>query len=402
MVESRGVGGRTRLFGSLCSLVFLANLGRLVYAPLLEPFQGIFDASTAAVGLLATMAWVGSAVPRLPTGYLLTRYPRHTVVGWSGLVLTGSAAFAAAAPSLSALYVGSLLMGAASGIYFVAANPLVSELFPDRVGRVIGIHGIAAQIAAVIAPGFVALFLWITVWPLAGWRVLFLAIALAGAVSTAVFYALARRTDLPDAGDADRQLLVALRANWQLIATGVALAGFIGLVWNGLFNLYEIYLIDTKGVSREVATTMLTLLFATGIPAFWVGGSLADRLPYVPFMLAITTGFVASLYLLTVVGSLVGVVLASAVVGFVLHCLFPVTDTFVLDSLADDHRASGYALFSAAMMPFHAVGPFAVGWLVDLGFGFDVVFRALGVVLLALVAVLAVLAFAGRLPTGED
>lgn len=402
MAGTRGIGGRGRLFGSLCTLVFLVNLGRLIYAPLLEPFQGIFDASTAAVGLLATMAWIGSAAPRLPTGYLLTRYPRHAVVGWSGLVLAGSAAATAAAPSLPVLYAGSLLMGAASGVYFVGAQPLVSELFPDRVGHVIGIHGVASQVAAVIAPGFVALILGLAVWPIAGWRVIFLLIALAGAASTAAFYVLAARTDLPDAGDADRQLLVALRANWQLIATGVALAGLIGLVWNGLFNLYEIYLIDAKGVSRGVATAMLTLMFATGIPAFWVGGSLADRFPYVPFLLAITVGFVGSLYLVTVVGSIGGVVAASAIVGFVLHSLFPVTDTFVLDSLSDDHRGSGYALFSAAMMPFHAVGPFAVGWLVDLGFGFDAVFRGLGLVLLGLVAVLATLAVAGRLPAGGD
>ncbi|MCU4741931.1 MFS transporter [Natronoglomus mannanivorans] len=399
---TRGIDGRTKVFGSLCTLVFLVNLGRLVYAPLLEPFRGIFAASTAEIGLLATLAWVGSTVPRLPTGYLLTKFPRHTLVCWSGIVLAGSSVFAASAQSLEMLYVGALLMGVASGIYFVAASPLVSELFPERVGQVIGIHGVAAQTAAVLAPVLVGLVLAVTVWPLAGWRVIFLLIALVTAVSTAVFYVLARRTTLPDAGGTDRKLRVAFEANWRLIVTAVALVGFIGLVWNGLFNLYGTYLVETKGISEGVALTLLTVMFATGIPAFWFTGNLADRLPFVPLLLAITAGFAVCLFALTVVDSLLGVIVVSAVTGFVIHGLFPVSDTYVLASLSDDHRGSGYAIFSATMMPFHAVGPYLVGSLVDFGVEFDVVFQGFVLILLATVAVLWVLSTAGRLPAGAN
>ncbi|GAB3021052.1 MFS transporter [Natronobiforma cellulositropha] len=400
--EATGVGGRTKLFGSLCTLVILVNLGRLIYAPLLEPFRGIFDASTAAVGLLATLAWIGSTTPRLPTGYLLTKYPRHTVVGWSGLVMAGSAAFAASATSLRVLYVGAFLMGLSSGIYFVAANPLVSELFPDRVGRVIGIHGVAAQLAAVGAPAVVGVAFAITYWPIAAWRVIFIAIALAAAASTALFYVLAKRTDLPDAGHADRRLRVAFLANWRLILTAVALVGLIGLVWNGLFNLYATYLVETKGLSEGFSLSMLTVVFATGLPAFWLTGRLADHLPFVPLLLAITASFAVCLYALTVVDSALGVLLMSAIIGYVIHSLFPVSDTYVLASLPDEHRGSAYAVFSATMMPLHAVGPFLVGGLVDLGVAFDELFRLFVLALLASVVVSAVLYAAGRLPAGAN
>ncbi len=79
---------RRTVFGSLLGLVFLVNLARVVFAPLLEPIRAATGASDATLGLLATLVWAGSALPRLPTGYLLTRLRRPTVVFGSGVVLT--------------------------------------------------------------------------------------------------------------------------------------------------------------------------------------------------------------------------------------------------------------------------------------------------------------------------
>nr|WOY07721.1 hypothetical protein QSJ49_13060 [Halobacterium salinarum] len=80
---------RLPLFGSLCALVFLVNFGRVVFAPLVVPLQEFFvGTSNAAVGLVATLAWLGSALPRLPAGYLLTRVARHRVVLGTGGLLT--------------------------------------------------------------------------------------------------------------------------------------------------------------------------------------------------------------------------------------------------------------------------------------------------------------------------
>ena len=82
---------RRRLFGSLSGLVFLVNLGRIVFAPLLATLAAAFAVPVATLGPVATMAWLGSALPRVPTGYLLTRVPRHRVVLGSGLLLTAAA-----------------------------------------------------------------------------------------------------------------------------------------------------------------------------------------------------------------------------------------------------------------------------------------------------------------------
>lgn len=376
-------------------MVFLVNMARIVFAPLLEPFRDTFGLTAGAAGLIATLAWLGSALPRLPTGYLLTKVPRHRVILGTGGLLTATAAFTAASVSVPMLSLGALLMGLASGVYFIAANPLISELYPDRIGRVIGIHGTANQLAAVVAPLFVTVVL-----AVAGWRWVFWLISLATAAATAALYVVARRATMPTAGAADRALLVALRRQWPIILSGVAIIGATGFVWNGVFNFYVTYLVETKAVSDSVANTLLTAVFAAGVPAFWFTGRLADRVPRVPLMLSILAGFVVSLLALTVASGLFQVAVMSLVIGFVIHSLFPAMDTYMLGSLPDENRASAYAIYSATMMLVGATGSVTLGTLRSAGFGFDLLFRAAAVGLLGILGVLLVLDRIGWLPAG--
>ena len=400
IAATRLADGRTRVFGSLLAMVFLVNLGRVIYAPLLEPFRVTFGASEAAVGLLATLAWIGSASLRLPAGYLLTKVPRHWVVLVAGLVLAVSSAFAATAQTLEMLYVGALAMGVASGMYFVAANPLVSELFPSRVGRVIGIHGTSSQLAAVGAPLIVTIYLTIT-WPIASWRAVFLTISVAALLSTVLLFVAARRTALPDAGTADRRLRTALVSQWQIILTAVACIGFVGLVWNGVFNFYVTFLVETRGFSQGRAQLFLTVLFATGVPAFFFTGWIADRVPYLPLLFTIIASFAALLLVLTFIESVLGVLLVTAILGYVVHSLFPAIDTYLLATLPDDSRGSAYALYSGTAMAIQATGSAILGTMIGHGVSFHEAFVAFAIGSVLVLIVLLGLYSLGWLPTGH-
>lgn len=383
---------RGRLFGTLCSLVLLVNLARVIFAPLLNELITFFEMSEATAGLIATLVWIGSALLRIPTGWLLIHLARHRVVLGTGAVLTVAAAFTASANSVPTLATGALLMGLASGAYFVAANPLVSELYPERVGRALGIHGTASQIAAVVAAPFVTLTL------VYDWRLVFVAIGVAAAVVTAVLYVTARRTDLPDAGSQDRELVGAARRQWRIILLGIAILGFTGFVWQGLFNFYELYMLQ-KGLAPATAKNMLTVIFAAGVPAFFLSGRLADRLPHVPYLLGIIVGFVGLLFVLTRVEGVVAVVAVTAVIGYVIHSLFPALDTYLLDTLPDENRASAYAVYSGGMMVVQATGSVAVGTLVEAGFTYDLIFTGFASGLCVVVITLVGLQQTGRLPT---
>ncbi|EMA46462.1 MFS transporter [Halobiforma nitratireducens] len=383
---------RARLFASLCGLVFLLNLARIIFAPLLDVIITEFAIGEATAGLLVTLAWVGSASPRLPTGWLLTKVPRHYVVLGSGSILAVASAFAATAVSVRHLMVGAFLMGIASGVYFVSANPFLSELFPDRVGRVMGIHGAASQIAAVLAAPLVTVTVVLGDWRLSLWLIA------AGAAVITVYTALAaKRTELPNAGEQDRNFVASALSEWRIIVTALAIVGAASFVWQGVFNFYELYM-QSKELSAESSGMLLTIVFAAGIPAFYFGGDLADRLPLIPYLLGIVGLFSASLLVLTAVEGFVGLVLLSAVLGFVIHALFPATDTFLLDTLPDATRGSAYAVFSSMWMLTQSLGSFVLGLFIEGGYSYDGVFRIAAVCLAVLVVSLLLLERTDRLP----
>ncbi|MFC7042727.1 MFS transporter [Halonotius sp. GCM10025705] len=382
---------RRRLFGSLCGLVFFLNLARIVFAPLLDVFIAEFGIGEATAGLIVTLAWVGSASLRLPAGWLLTKVPRHYLVIISGTILSLSAAAAGAAVTVRQLMVGAFFMGTASGVYFVSANPLLSELFPDRVGRVMGIHGAATQIAAVAAAPLVAVSLWVD------WRFALWAIAVGTAVVTIVTVIVARQTAMPAAGEDDRSLLAGARSEWRIILAALGLAGVAVFVWQGVFNFYELYM-QSRGLSPNEASTMLTIVFAAGVPAFFIAGELADDLPSVPLLLGIVASFAGCLLLVVAFDGLVALAISSALIGFVIHALFPATDAYILTALPDSARGSAYAVFSSVWMLSQSGGSSVVGELIERGFAYGTVFTAAALVLVATVIVLGGLERAGRLP----
>jgi predicted MFS family arabinose efflux permease len=323
-----------RLFGTLCGFGFLVNLGRVGFAPLVQPLVGAFDASEATLGLLVTVVWLGTAAARVPTGYVLMRVPRQRVV-----LATDGALAAVAAPTLA---------------------------------------------VAVLA--------------IDSWRRVFLALAAGAVLTTLVLSRTVTKAPQSSTRAPDRTFSDAVRAHWPLLVTAIVLVALAGFVWQGVFNFYPMYLIRAKGLSPALANTLLTLVVAAGVPAFWFGGRLADRLPHVPFVFAIIASFAGSLLVLTYTVSLVGLVVVTAAMGYAFHSLFPALDAFLLGSLPTDADASGYAVYSGGALSLEATGSVAVGTLVGRDVSFETVFRAgalgLGVVLVAL----CVLYWLDRLP----
>jgi MFS family permease len=392
--ERAGRTGRLGVFASICVFSFLVNFGRIAFAPLVDVFveSGVPEATA---GLVATLVWVGSALPRLPTGYLLTQVRRHRVIVGRGLCLAGAAAFTGLSPGIRLTAAGALLVGLASGVFFIAANPLVSELYPDRVGLAVGIRGMSSQVAAVSAPFLVAVAV-----ALGTWRIVFGALAGLAILATAGFVLAVRRADMPTAGAGDRNLLGAIRAQRSLILAGIVFVGLVGFAWQGVFNFYVTYLGAAKGIPRGTASRLLTLTFAAGIPAFVVAGRLADRISHLRLLLSVVAGFAVCLLALTAADGLLAVAAVSALMGLVVHGLFPAADAYMLDSLPDEHRASAYAGFSAAMMLIQAPGSVAVGAFVQAGVGYDAVFAGYASLVAAIAVGMGALARAGRLPAG--
>ncbi len=379
----------------MCAMVFLVNLARMIFAPLIQPAAAEFQVTAASLGIVASAAWLGSASPRLPTGYLLTRVPRHYVIMFTGCLLVLTSLFTGMAQSVAHLTAGAYFMGLSSGMYFIAANPLVSELFPEGVGRAIGIHGMSSELAAVTAPILLSGVLLV-----GNWRSVFIVIAVTALLATSFLVVATRRTELPDAGTDDRSLIVAIRAQWPIILTGLAVVGTVGFLWNGLFNLYGDYLELVKGIDPGTGRLLLSGMFAAGIPAFFISGELADRWPNVPLFLAVAACFTTSVFALTWLEGIFPIAVISVMIGFFMFAMVPVIDTYLLTSLPDHHRGSAYAMYSSSMMLIQALGSGTIGMAVVRGMSYAQAFRitcaGVGLVLL----VLAGLHRLGQLPAG--
>lgn len=372
--------------------MFLVNFGRVAFAPLVPEFQSSLSLSAAAVGSVTTLVWLGTALPRIPIGYLLTRVRRERVVLGTGISLTLAAAFTATADSLLGLRLGSLAVGLSTGGYFVAAIPLIGALYPSETGRMVGIHGTASQVAPVVAPT-VALF---AVAQLGDWRLVFWTLAAGAALVTLALWWVFRSRDEPASAAPERDFRVAL-SRWRVVLAGLGVVVVAGFAWQGTFNFYVSYLLD-KGLSESTANGLLTLTFASGVPAFWLGGRLADRLPNVPYLIGINATVAVGLVALTYVESAAAVAAVSILLGLAAHSLFPATDTYMLSALPPTGRASAYAVFSGLALLLESGGSGVVGVGRSYGFGFDPIYRGLAAGIALVTVTLVALYAAGRVP----
>ncbi|WP_371191510.1 MFS transporter [Halorubrum miltondacostae] len=361
-----------RLYGGLLGMVFVVNFGRVVFAPLVEPLQAAFDVGPATVGAVVSLVWFGTALPRLPLSYVLTRVSRRRIVVASGAMLTFAAGLTASAPDIQTLRIGVLAVGVASGTYFVSAVPLIGELYPDRVGRRIGIHGTASQLAAVAAPTIV-----VSVVALTTWRSVFWLLAAAAFLTTLIFAVSLRGIDqIPE--DPPARNFRGVLGNWRVVLTGILFISAAGFVWQGLFNFYVSVML-ARGLDPGTANALLTITFAAGIPAFWASGTLVDRLPTVPYILGLVGVFTGAVFGLTFVHSAVALGVISIALGYTIHGLFPALDTYVLSALPSDTRAGTFAAFSGLSIAVEASGSGVVGALVKAGYPFTRVFRGFAV-----------------------
>ncbi len=108
--------------------------------------------------------------------------------------------------------------------------------------------------------------------------------------------------------------------------------------------------------------------------------------------------FAIGLVTLTGVHRFADVVAVTVVVGYVIHSLFPAMDTYLLDTLPDENRASAYAVYSGTMMFVQALGASTVGALRSADVSFDTIFVGFAALLVVVISMVA-LEGTDRLPS---
>ena len=339
--------------------------------PVLMPtISSFFGLSNMQVSLVLAFRFAGFGVVNLGGGLVVDMLKRY----W-GLMLTGCM-FAAgvlfvlvgASPNYPTLLIATFLVSIPGALWHLPSTASLSQLFPDRRGWAISIHGFGANIGNVAGPIIAAALLGF----LASWRnVLFIYAAPAILMGVFVWWSL---RDIGKGGqEPPRELSVHLRDTLGIVRNPVVLLLVSAAILRGIgldivFAWSPFYLEETLGKGHLNAGFHYSLLTGMGIISAPILGVLSDRFGrkavLVPgFLLA--AGF--SLAAEAVGGGLM-LMLVFAGMGLFSFALHQVIQAAVLDVVGPGTEAAAVGLIFGINGILGAVSPF-LGYLVIDSFG---------------------------------
>lgn len=365
----------------------------MVYPALLPSLRGAYGMSLTVGGFLITILWVAYAIGQLPGGILTDRFGERDVLIASTVIAATLLAFLVFADSVVVFFVATALFGLGTALYGVARFTAAAALYPDNDGTAIGVTLAAGQIGNALLPASAGAITAATAWQLGfGFTIpIFL-------VVTALLW-IAVPPDL-SAGDGSSgaistellgEVLSEIRRP-TVVTTALVLTLAFG-IWQAFTGFYPTYLIERKGLSPTVATSLFGLYFALGIGIQPATGAAYDRLGIhrtLPVLFAVGIVGLSALPLLEGFWPLVGI---TVVLSFMLGNI-AVLLPYLTAQLPDEIQGTCLGLIRTVYMTIAATTPFVFGSIADRGF-FDEGFWILaGVLVVNLLLVL-------RLPSGE-
>lgn len=357
----------------------LDGMDIMLYAFALRAIQAEFSLSSAAVGGLASLTLLTSAVGGIFAGVLADRYGRARVLVWSILVYSLCTGGTATASSLGALMVWRSLVGFGLGAEWSAGSVLVSETWPAASrGRAIGFVQSGWAIGYMLAAGLAAVVL-----PRFGWRALFLA----GVLPALLTVWIRRRVEEPEAWRtrlADHPAR-SLASGWRdilrpplrrltVLATTMA-AALLFAYW-GLFTWIPTYLSSPvsaggAGLGLVKSSAWILTMQAGAFLGYTSFGVIADRLGRRPAFLLFVVGAAAIVPAYGLLAkSPMALLCLGPLVGFFGHGHFSLFGAYLSELFPASVRATAQGVCYNSGRAVSALAPYAVGAAASrLGYG---------------------------------
>lgn len=382
---------------------FLSKFLRYAFPPLFETMQASYGISNAEVGTIYTGLMVVYASLQFPSGMLSDRFGSVRVVVVGALVASlGSFVLVFDSPA-AVLAAAAVLVGAGTGAHKTVAVGILSRVYPNRTGRVLGVFDTFGAYGGVGASAVVTLFLvappaldgLFSLLPGATWRGVFL---LSGVVGVALAGAFARYVprQLPASpeGDADAEETPSASAYLRQFSNPaftafVLVTVLFSFTYNGAVAFLPLYLSEVAGLETTTANLLYSALFAVSVVQV-LTGDVSDRTGRLPIVV-VTLSLAATALLGTIVLADAGVVvLGAVVVAFAVgsHGFRPVRGVYLVELLPDRIAAGGFGIVRTLLMAAGAASPAVVGFVAD-GFGFRAAFALLSSSLVGAAAVAA-------------
>jgi MFS family permease len=281
---------------ALISLVVLAGsyvvnaMDRQVFSVLLPGIRGEFHFSLGQGGLLATIFTLGIGLAGLPTGYLLDRLSRKSVIMLGILIYSAFTILTALATGFTDMFAYRALSGVGEAMQNGALFSAVGAYFFANRAMALGTLNFAYGLG-----GFLGPLLGSKISGTSGWRAPFWTFGLIGIVFVVLVGAVIRKSFtereevVVTAGPELRVDHVPARLyNRNVLLLGLT-AVVVGMSMYGYIGLYPTFLISKVGLGTgqaSLAASMFGLGALLGIPAGWLGDRFNQRTVMIVSLLA--------------------------------------------------------------------------------------------------------------------
>ncbi|ARS91884.1 MFS transporter [Natrarchaeobaculum aegyptiacum] len=337
----------------------------MIYPVLLPYFREEFSLSYTAAGFLVTFIWMCYAIGQAPGGLIADRFGERTILTASVVIAVGSLAVVIAAPSALVLFVGTGLVGLGLSQYPIARITVLANLYPDRVGRVIGITMASGDIGQTLLPPIASVLAVGLAWQVGlGWVIPLLCL-----VAVVLWVSIPSKATTDDADDGEtagfRETFVALRRR-SYLSMSVVLFLFI-FIWQTFSAFYPTYLTVEKGYSPTVAGVLFGLFFALGVVIKPIAGMAYDSIGAKRSLPVILGSAMIGLLILPFADTTVAILTATLFISTMLGS-GAITQSHLAETIPPDMQGTGLGMIRSSATMAGATGPVVFGVIVDRGF----------------------------------
>lgn len=255
------------------------------FAVLLPSIQATFLVTPIQIGALITTREIVSGFIALPGGVMSDYYSRYRAHILTTCIVVFAAGWLiiAITPIYSALYLGMLLIAAASAIWHIPSLVELGSRFPEKRGTVFAIHGAGGSVGDVIGPVATGILLAYFSWReiLSVYLILPLLLAIWTFLLLTRLYRGKKEQQEPNPDSDGVSPSKQLQISWQLLKTTDIwkvniVAGLRSMCFTVLITFLPIYMHDS-GFSSQSIGFHFGLLWSIGLLVSPLMGYLSDR-----------------------------------------------------------------------------------------------------------------------------
>jgi NNP family nitrate/nitrite transporter-like MFS transporter len=260
------------LLSFLVVIFFLNVVSRLALGPLLPLVEREFGLRHGAAGSLYFFVAVGYCAGLYGSGYVAWWLSHRATIAVSSMTIGAALLAVCWTPSLAAMRVGLVVLGAGGGLYLPSGIAVVTENTRETSwGRALAIHEVGPNFSYICAPLLAELLL-----GLFSWRGVLGALGVQAILAGAIFL-------FSGMGECS-QGQPPSRATMALLARDRTLWGMAGLfavsvgVGLGLYTMLPLFLVNAVGLDRFPANMITGLTRVSALFSVFLSGMLADRM----------------------------------------------------------------------------------------------------------------------------